>query len=530
MTENREGGTVGVRQWTIDELVALVRGCQIVGRDREAQAVALPADLTMVAVPDARPWEHRVGRDHHSVFGSIVATWWTALETPGELHCVVVKRQFGGRWHDVEVTIVNLLDQPEYGFVLTSSRQLGRTDPPAEPGSSDAAAGAAPCFIQHLDEMATVTRTEGDVEAVFGRLPAELVGMRAGELIHPDDRDVAVATWLELVASPGASRTMRYRVARPDGSSRWIQAVLMNHFDSTGTILAVCHDITAQRDQEQALAESEQELRFLTEAVPVAVFRASGEGIISFGNTRWSTLFEDPSSLTDVYRHIHEDDRSLLVQACAEARTSRVRRTTRVRTAGATRYLEFRLQGVGGGPGIEDGTGVIGTVDDVTADMLRTFHLEATAERDALTGLANRLGLTRKLEEAVAEGDSALVLFGDLDGFKTVNDEWGHDVGDQVLVAVGALLREVVRPDDVVGRWGGDEFVIVCDRLRDGAEQDLISRLHAALSDGVVVDGTRHPVRMSLGAVRPSPGELGQDVLRRADAAMYDTKRSNTRC
>jgi diguanylate cyclase (GGDEF)-like protein len=112
----------------------------------------------------------------------------------------------------------------------------------------------------------------------------------------------------------------------------------------------------------------------------------------------------------------------------------------------------------------------------------------------------------------------------------STTDEWGHDVGDRVLAATGARLRDAVRPGDVVGRWGGDEFVIVCDHLRAGAEAELVDRLHAALSDGIAVDATNHPIRMSLGAVRPLPGEGAEGVLRRADAAMYEAKRSKTRC
>ena len=519
---------MGVRQWTMEELTALVQDSRIVGRDQGANTVALPSELTMVGIPDARPWEHQVGRDHHTVFGSVVDTWWKALETPGELHQVVVTRQFGDRWFEVEVSVVNLLHQPEHGFVLISSRQLDETAPPADPSGTDDDFVAVPCFVQHLDELATVTRTAGDVDAVFGRSAEDLVGMRAGELVHPDDRDQGVATWLELVATPGSSRTLRYRVIRPDGTTCWIQSVLINHLDSTGTVLAVCHDISVQRAQEQALAESEQELRFLTEAVPVAVFRATGDGGIVFGNPRWASFFGSPSCLGEVCESIHEEDRSLLVQACSEARASRIRRTARVRTNGADRYLEFRLQGVGSGTGGNEETGVIGTVDDVTADVLRTFQLEASAERDVLTGLANRRGLSRKLEEAVVAGASTLVLFGDLDGFKEVNDDWGHDVGDQVLAATGARLCDVVRPDDLVGRWGGDEFVIICEHLRPGTEDELIRRLHAALSDGVVVDGTRHAVGMSFGAVRPLPGEGGDEALRRADAAMYEVKRTRT--
>jgi len=86
-----------------------------------------------------------------------------------------------------------------------------------------------------------------------------------------------------------------------------------------------------------------------------------------------------------------------------------------------------------------------------------------------------------------------------------------------------------VRPDDVVGRWGGDEFVVVCSDVAPGGEGDLRDRLHSAFDEAIVLDGWKYEPSISLGAVRARAGESAEDVLKRADSAMYEAKRRRHR-
>ena len=175
------------------------------------------------------------------------------------------------------------------------------------------------------------------------------------------------------------------------------------------------------------------------------------------------------------------------------------------------------------------GWGVIAHVD-VTLHHDVTEILDAQAQRDALTGLPNRRAVGERLSAAVNKarrgGGRVSVVFIDLDGFKAVNDELGHDVGDEVLVAVGRRLTRTVRSDDVVGRWGGDEFIVVMD----GGEQAIRSlsrRLHAAMEEPVVVSGPcTVAVRLSVGGAEARTGVLVDDVVARADRAMFRAKRS----
>jgi diguanylate cyclase (GGDEF)-like protein len=157
-------------------------------------------------------------------------------------------------------------------------------------------------------------------------------------------------------------------------------------------------------------------------------------------------------------------------------------------------------------------------------------RLAHQATHDQLTGLANREEFTARLDHALAAARSGGglpgVLFLDLDGFKPINDEYGHAVGDAVLVEVSGRLTRTVRAVDLVARIGGDEFVILCVDAGAGELTALASR---------VVDAVAVPIRSDVGPVRvgvsvgvtlaESDMETAAALLRAADAAMYDAKR-----
>ncbi|WP_369257149.1 diguanylate cyclase domain-containing protein [Geodermatophilus amargosae] len=169
---------------------------------------------------------------------------------------------------------------------------------------------------------------------------------------------------------------------------------------------------------------------------------------------------------------------------------------------------------------------------DVTAHREREARVRRQAVTDPLTGLANRSALFAVLAARlhVETGDGCGLLFCDLDGFKEVNDRYGHAAGDRLLVAVAGRLREIAGPDDVVARLGGDEFVLVTRGTDPGALGARARRLEAVLAAPFDVvgsasgDGDEVRIGASTGTAVGSPGEDPDTVMTRADMAMYGVK------
>jgi diguanylate cyclase (GGDEF)-like protein len=162
----------------------------------------------------------------------------------------------------------------------------------------------------------------------------------------------------------------------------------------------------------------------------------------------------------------------------------------------------------------------------------REQELHRRASRDPLTGLANRMTAAQRIDEALASSPTgaAGLLFFDLDKFKAVNDRLGHEAGDELIQQVAQRLRKVVRPGDMLARFGGDEFVLLINGATDLTDlTDVGRRIQVALADEFPLRGERVEVTASIGAVLGRRGTASASaMLRDADAAMYAAKARGT--
>lgn len=168
-------------------------------------------------------------------------------------------------------------------------------------------------------------------------------------------------------------------------------------------------------------------------------------------------------------------------------------------------------------------------VEDITGERLAREELAYQAFHDPLTGLHNRARvmemLERELRVARREGDAVGVLFLDLDNFKVVNDSLGHAAGDQVITTVAGRIQNVLRPREVAGRFGGDEFVVVVSDVKDQKDVAKVAeRLSSSISHEIAVLSHRIVPTVSVGVALSNSESTPESLLRSADAALFRAK------
>jgi diguanylate cyclase (GGDEF)-like protein/PAS domain S-box-containing protein len=486
--------------------------------------------------------------------GTIVKDFLEMIERPGMISDIRGRFRIDGEWRWLTSSMLNLLDQPDVGGIL-SIWTVGDVAEADEPDLTARRVGGddSVSWMQcQLDGLGLVLHVEGKSVEVAGRTSEEMIGQRLTDFIHADSSSASVPMWFSMIEEgPGATRSSRRCYVHPDGKELWVEAAYLNRLeDDGGFVLMFAYDITERRAQEEALlqrteevallaAESQllaedlrrtaneshllaEDLRLLADEVPAAVFRCDDEGLVTFHNSRWTELLGVGSDVRNLYEAVHPDDRSTLTVELADvvADAASTPRSFELRSAGGERVFAFRCRSI---PDVEAGRRrIVGSIDDVTA----TVQLRAEARRDALTGVLNRAAIDQALTVALQEdtGDM-LVLFIDLDEFKEVNDLYGHDAGDIVLVETAARLAAALRPDDLVGRYGGDEFVAVCRSVEPATAAAMVQRLGTALRTPVHFPGGSWLAGASIGAARRWPGDDLVSLIRRADQAMFEQKR-----
>jgi diguanylate cyclase (GGDEF)-like protein/PAS domain S-box-containing protein len=231
---------------------------------------------------------------------------------------------------------------------------------------------------------------------------------------------------------------------------------------------------------------------------------------------------------------VHPDDRPAAMEAFAELleRRRMMRHETRlVRADGSVVPVQVTSSWVEGTPE-GDPPHVVAIVEDITERKALEASLVHRSLHDPLTGLPNRILFRDRLRHALERGHrertATCVLGIDLDGFKEINDRYGHPVGDAVLVAFAERLTSVLRASDTAARVGGDEFSIVCENSARVDAEALAARLRHTVTEPLRVDGVDVPLGMSIGigtvTGSADPERALEQLVREADDAMYADK------
>jgi diguanylate cyclase (GGDEF)-like protein/PAS domain S-box-containing protein len=290
--------------------------------------------------------------------------------------------------------------------------------------------------------------------------------------------------------------------------------------------------VATSNEQEKALRATadahERRFSALTERSPVPTLLSEQGMRLAHVNDAFCTLVglrAEQLLGTGWINSIHEDDLDAVIEQVAAALDGdEVEIQARlIRDDGAVRTTIIRFSHLFT-PGV--GAGFVGTIEDITDRLAFEAKLAHQANHDPLTGLPNRTLLAQYVAERFHPGAGGLAcLFLDLDNFKVVNDSLGHTAGDELLVEVAQRLRATVRPGDLVARFGGDEFVVVCENVDEDAVVALAGRVSEALARPMRLGGVDIRPYASVGVtVQTAEHVAAEELIRDCDIAMYQAK------
>ena len=332
-------------------------------------------------------------------------------------------------------------------------------------------------------------------------------------------------------------------VDSPDGSRHYLIRTAPVRARS-GEVLggvSVASDVTELRMAQQAQALSERRMRMTFESAPIGMALESMDAAFlevnralcdMVGRTSEWLLREGVKGI--LHPADEETDRAARAEVAAGTVDSVTVEMRLLRPDGDVIWVLHSLglltDDLGGDPHL------VSQFSDITQGRHAREALRLQATHDAMTGLPDRSGFHEGLDRILVHppraGRRLAVLFLDMDDFKAVNDEYGHAAGDRVLVTCGRRIRSLLRADDLLARYGGDEFVALLTSIQDPSDARLVSeQVHSVVRAPIPLeDGTEVYVSMSIGVAMVDPGESAEDAIRRADRGMYRAKESGGGC
>ncbi|MBX7443354.1 MULTISPECIES: EAL domain-containing protein [unclassified Arthrobacter] len=385
--------------------------------------------------------------------------------------------------------------------------------------------------IISADLTRTITSWNAGAARMFGWTAAEAIGQSYRLLTTTDAADLS-ARVAARVGAGGFATGIDVQWRRKDGSLIDVELTVSPVYGADGARVgasAIARDVTEIR---RVKAEAAAERRRLLAAQEIARV-GSVEHTPQTGETWHSDEFArilgvDPGQSPDrewMLERTHPEDRELVRRAWANLDNGAGSADVEYRIVGPDgelRWLHSRIRCLNDGEGRP--LRFLDTVLDITERKNTEQILQWQARHDALTGLPNRYLITQTLQAFLDRGARPVVMFVDIDRFKLINDGVGHAGGDRVLKLLGERLVRAVRAGDTVGRFGGDEFIIVCENMRMRAAKRLAQRIMDCTRAPFTVDGRQIFLNVSVGISLAGADETAESMLGGADAAMYRAK------
>ena len=391
-----------------------------------------------------------------------------------------------------------------------------------------------PCLFYILDQQIRVVFGNARLAEAVEFDVGELAGMEASLFFAPEDR-ATIAQEMLTAFETGHSRHEATIVGRNGKRTPYLFQCSRVLINGQPCIFGTGSDISERLAAEMRLKVNERAMDACVNAIVITRFEHA-RNFIEYVNPAFTRI--TGYQLADVVGRdpgfmrageLDREERGRIGQAIARSESVHVvLRNTRKN--GEIFWNDLRIDPVIGSAGLV--THFVGVIDDVTEARKHEETLRHLATHDTMTGLVNRAMLHDMLQAAIsrARRDDACVavVYLDLDNFKAINDNFGHETGDVVLQSVADRLLRSVRACDTVARIGGDEFVAVITECQ-GMDQiaELVERIHDCVIDAIDTPGHQVLPSVSMGvSMFPDDGADGSAILRAADAAMYRAKAS----
>lgn len=398
-------------------------------------------------------------------------------------------------------------------------------------------------LIEHSSDIIAVVDSDGmlrsanpAVSRILGWSVGELTGRPVVALVHPDDLARVHESLGETLSTGGPP--LEVRLATADGGWRDVEAVANNRQDDPSVlgIIVSVRDLRERREGERSRAEATDRFRqaFHGSLVGTALLSEADGSFVEVNSALCEMLgYREPELLaTFLPLVVPADERADMSSILDEVRsgaTDQFKAERRLVNADEiAQWVQLSITRLDQ-PGDRVGL-LICQVEDIDERRTAEVRLVHKTLHDPLTGLPNRLLLRDHLALALSRRkrppDSVGLFFLDLDRFKLINDAFGHDVGDELLVVVAERISRAVRPEDTVSRLGGDEFVVLADDLAGTEEASRIAeRIRVAVSKPAHVRGREVVPTVSIGiALADQRHQSPDQLLADADSAMYRAK------
>ncbi|HEY6473953.1 MAG TPA: diguanylate cyclase [Acidimicrobiales bacterium] len=404
---------------------------------------------------------------------------------------------------------------------------------------ADAAAKGASVGMTR-DGASLILSVDANMTEVLGWRPSQLLGRPSTEFIHPEDQGSAVSAWWEMIDSPGQARRWVGRYRDSTGKWVWVECLNVNELDqaTNPVVSTTMRRVTVGHVSlaEELRAQGEL-LKRLSDAMPVGVFQIDLHRAVTFTNDRLHAILGWPAeAMADAqFSTVTTEDRVLLEAAFDGVLDDRSVDDLELRflppsASGDERVCVLSMRPLTDGAG--QVAGAVGCVTDVTDQVQLRRQLELRATTDTLTGCLNREAILEALSDVVGRRDTATgtaVVFVDLCRFKTVNDRFGHAAGDRLLKRAGECLRSAIGAGDLAGRFGGDEFLVVCSGVATASDAvEAGRRVGRALSGRVDLPSGAVELGASVGVAWTDEKLDADTLVAQADQAMYEAKRTGS--